>query len=131
MRVVERDWEHQGLRCLVTLDEELVEEWYSGYVALPRGHPDWGKKLVDVDVHGGVTFAEQGSDDTIWKDGKLWWLGFNCAHASDDTFTRERIGENPYLENGTEHPLHKWTLDEVVVETEKLAEQLAKRKSPA
>ncbi len=124
MRVVEREWKHQGLECLVTLDEELVEEWYSGCVAVPRGHPDWGKDLADVDVHGGITFAQQGLDESIWKNVELWWFGFNCAHGADDTSTREMIGENPYLESGISPPLRKWTLDEVVAETEKLADQL-------
>lgn len=125
MRIVQREWEYRGLKCLVAVDEEIVEEWYSGYVAVPREHPDWGKNHTDVEVHGGLDFAQQGLDDSIWKGKELWWLGFNCAQATDDT-VKGRLSENPYLDDGTSPPLHKWTLDEVVAETEKLAEQLIK-----
>jgi hypothetical protein len=117
---------------LVVFGEELVEEWFSGYVAVPKDHPCWGKdsNLVKVDVHGGLTFAKQGSSDSIWKDKNLWWFGFNCAHANDDTISYGRKFERPHPIRPNEPPLHKWTLDEVCAETNKLADQLANRTQP-
>jgi hypothetical protein len=127
MRIVERKWKYRGLSCLVTLDEHFVEEWFSGYVAVPKGHPYWGKNhsIVKVDVHGGLTFAKQGSDDSIWKDKNLWWFGFHCAHPSDDTHRGEWKLERPHPARPKELPLQRWTIDEVSAETEKLADQLA------
>ncbi len=126
MRVVEREWEHRGLKCLVAFDQEFVEEWFSGYVAVPRGHPGWGKdhSIVKVDVHGGLTFAKQGSEDSIWKNTDLWWFGFHCAHPSDHTRRGEWKLERSHPARPNELPLHKWTIDEVCAETEKLADQL-------
>jgi hypothetical protein len=127
MRVVEREWAHRGLKCLVTFDQEFVEEWFSGFVAVPRGHPHWGKnhRTVKVDVHGGLTFAKQGSEDAIWKNKDLWWFGFNCAHRSDDVRRGRWNLERPHRVRPNESPLHKWTIDEVCAETDKLANQLA------
>ena len=48
-----------------------------GYVHLPKGHELFGIGYYDVDVniHGGLTYAEQEGDD--------WVFGFDCAHAGD------------------------------------------------
>jgi len=44
-----------------------------GYVAIPAGHPahgmGWGRGGLDVDVHGDLTFAEQGVNG-------VWVIGF-------------------------------------------------------
>ena len=56
-----------------------------GYVKVDPGHPWHGKGWgdVDVEVHGGVTFAE--ADMQCEKDGpdNGWWIGFDCAHSCD------------------------------------------------
>ena len=57
-----------------------------GYFKVTPGHPYYGKDYSDlyeeVDVHGGLTFADKdypcGRDN---DDG--WWLGFDCAHSLD------------------------------------------------
>lgn len=56
-----------------------------GYVRLPAGHP-WHGKAYDypnVDVHGGITFAE--ADEPCNEPGPdvSWWIGFDCAHLGD------------------------------------------------
>lgn len=63
-----------------------------GYVAVAPGHPAFEKDYyyVDVDVHGGLTYAahcqENGPICHIPKPGEpdnVWWLGFDCAHLGD------------------------------------------------
>lgn len=48
-----------------------------GYVSVPTEHPWYGKDYneVDLDVHGGVTYAGMRDD--------LWWFGYDCAHLGD------------------------------------------------
>lgn len=56
-----------------------LDHWCA-YVGVPEGHPAHGADYsdVDVDVHGGLTFAG------TWDDHPgLWWLGFDCAHLGD------------------------------------------------
>lgn len=66
-----------------------------GYVGVSKSHPYYKKDYddCDVDVHGGLTFAntcspnpngichkiEEGEDDEVW------WLGFDSAHCYDKT----------------------------------------------
>lgn len=65
-----------------------------GYVGVYRDHPAYGKDYEDVDVqvHGGLTFAakcQEHDPEGIChvpepgRDGDVWWLGFDCAHAYD------------------------------------------------
>lgn len=85
------DFEHAGLPCL--LNRGSLGVW-CGYAAVPPGHPLHGKSCddVDVDVHGGLTYANQcdGEICHIPKPGEpdnVWWFGFDCAHC-DDTAPR-------------------------------------------
>lgn len=68
-----------------------------GYVGVPESHKHFEDDYlnVDVDVHGGLTFADrcQPTNDEsrhICHSGEVanktvWWLGFDCAHAWDVT----------------------------------------------
>jgi hypothetical protein len=70
---------------------------WCGYVGVPEGHPAFGKDYddVDVDVHGGLTFADECNENAdnpasavchVPFEGRpdhVWWLGFDCAHAYD------------------------------------------------
>lgn len=124
--MIEREWTHRGLRCVVALDEEFFEEWFSGYVAIPKGHPFWGKGFsqVKVDVHGGLSFAKRGWNGSIWKNKDLWWFGFHCGHATDDIRRNNWDFERAHPVRQSEVHLRTWTIDEVCAETEKLADQL-------
>ncbi len=81
------EFEHDGLKCRILRNSELGH--LCGYVAVPKGHPCYGKDydhipyddLFTVEVHGGLTFSRAGDGDT-WPEG-YWWLGFDCAHAWD------------------------------------------------
>jgi hypothetical protein len=58
-----------------------------GYVRIPSGHPWHGKgeESLECSVHGGITFSEL--DEPCGDPSELaapsWWIGFDCAHASD------------------------------------------------
>lgn len=74
--------EHAGFRW------EVVNNgigYRCGYLCIPEGHPWHGQFYDDIRtprdewpyVHGGLTFAEQDTDNAGW------WIGFDCAHAGD------------------------------------------------
>lgn len=66
-----------------------------GYVGVGPDHPFHGRSYenVDVDVHGGLTFAEHCAPGepiegichraAPGRPDPVWWLGFDCAHAFD------------------------------------------------
>lgn len=79
------EFEEHGLPCLMRRGP--LGAW-CGYVAVPLGHPYYGKEGRDLDVHGGVTFMGtcQGDICHTPKEGapdNVWWFGFDCAHAWD------------------------------------------------
>ncbi len=49
-----------------------------GYILIPPEHPWFGKHYdsIDVSVHGGLTYANFGDNNT-------YWIGFDCAHYGD------------------------------------------------
>jgi|TARA_R110002167_G_scaffold364987_2_gene588443 hypothetical protein len=51
---------------------------WNGYISLKPNHPWFGKDTMDlykVEVHGGITYAEQ--------EGDRWVIGFDTAHGGD------------------------------------------------
>ena len=65
-----------------------------GYVGVTLSHPFFGKSYndVDVEVHGGLTFADRCQPNRehgichIVEQGEnenVWWFGFDCAHSGD------------------------------------------------
>src|SRR5438105_1938510 len=138
---VEREWKAFGLSCAVVQNREAGNR--CGYVRVPPGHPAWGKHYddVDVDVHGGLTFARP-EPCMEHEDGQGYWLGFDYAHCYDAMYDPNMTPEDCETEEGRKcleihrrfHPGHVigsglgehwWTEEEVVAETEHLAEQLA------
>ncbi len=95
-----------GLPCLAVRHERMGH--WCGYVGVPEGHPKFGASYndVDVEVHGGLTFAaacRPGAEDKAvchvpgpGESDKVWWLGFDCAHSWDlspeDATRSEREG---------------------------------------
>ncbi len=82
-----------GLPCLIVRNHIGA---LCGYAGVSRDHPLHGKPYVDldVDVHGGLTFADgcQHSKDEsqgvchVPEPGTpddVWWFGFDCAHCFD------------------------------------------------
>lgn len=98
-----------------------------GYVGVPKGHVAHGKGYddVQVDVHGGLTYAEScgGRICHIPAPGEsddVWWLGFDCAHLGDNN-----PGMRKYPMRG--HSSYKDVLF-VRSEVESLAKQLSEMK---
>jgi len=136
---IEREWKHAGLSCAVVLAREAAHR--CGYVRVPPNHPAHGKGYddVDVDIHGGLTFAEI-EPCTEHEDGQGHWFGFDCVHYMDNSYDPSARVEDMTTEKGRAvlkshrecerkypmpHRQHYWTLPEVIAETERLAEQLS------
>jgi len=66
------------------------------------------------DVHGGINYADGGSDYPVASAESLWWFGFDCMHYGDGVV-------NDIFGDG--YPVR--TTEYVVEECEKLAEQLS------
>lgn len=82
------DFEAHGFPCL--LHRSPTSGGWCGYVAVPPGHCAYKKGYddVDVDVHGGLTYADTCNEHIchVPKPGEpddVWWLGFDCGHAWD------------------------------------------------
>lgn len=83
-----------GLPCLAVRNRTMGH--WCGYVGLPPEHQLYGKgyEVPDVEVHGGLTFANKCSPVADEAKGichtpspgepdHVWWFGFDCAHAWD------------------------------------------------
>lgn len=65
------EFEAYGFKCQAKRHDDLGH--LCGYITVGADHP-WHALTydeVDADVHGGLTFSENG------------WFGFDCAHAGD------------------------------------------------
>lgn len=82
-----------GLPCLAVRNSGGA---WCGYVGVPAGHPLHGKDYdhVDVECHGGLTFAKgcgHSADPSVGichvpspgEPDDTWWFGFDCAHFGD------------------------------------------------
>lgn len=128
-----------GLPCLT--HRNRFGTW-CGYVGVPPGHPWHGKDyddeaLYDVDVHGGLTYADLCDPDAPPQEGichvpepgepeDVWWLGFDCGHFMDqapglEAREREMTDPMPPMLGLTYR-----TLGFVVDETTGLAGQVAR-----
>ncbi len=78
------EFKHEGFDCLLARVPHHLA--WCGYVAVPKGHPAFGKSYDDVtvDVHGGLTYANECSHVVChMSDDGVWWLGFDTAHCHD------------------------------------------------
>ena len=101
------EFTENGLECYVlSMDLMFIGGFHNGYVALPKGHKYYGEDYydIDVDAHGGLTYADNYLQDVITKEDELWVIGFDTNHYDD-----------------TEHTQ---SLDYVIEATKKLARQL-------
>lgn len=102
-------WKHQGIECAVHQHPYFGTR--NGYVLIPDGHPLYQLDESDafgldsrLEVHGGVTFGPERSEG-----GHV--VGFDTNHVGDYS---------------AGFPLgRRWTLDDVVEETNRLAGQVA------
>jgi hypothetical protein len=89
-----KQWQDEatGLPCLIVRNRLGA---LCGYVGVPRSHPAYRKDYdeVDVEVHGGLTFADKCSPGEesraichkveAGENDDVWWLGFDCSHYGD------------------------------------------------
>lgn len=79
----------------VVLVRETRPDLWCGYLGLPDGHPwhGFGYDALDVDVHGGLTYARAHCPDdcatlllSLSADQRVpgWWIGFDCGHWGDE-----------------------------------------------
>ena len=83
--VVEKDFMHCGLRCVVVLQNMGHR---CGYVGVSKEHNLYGQSgdfdVVEMlDVHGGITYTRGGLESEYPVESDLWWFGFDCAHYMD------------------------------------------------
>lgn len=53
-----------------------------GYIGLRKTHPLFGKRGLDLEAHGGITWSK-GEKYPLQLESGLWWLGFDAAHSCD------------------------------------------------
>lgn len=111
--------------------------WGNGYVAVPPGHPLWGKTynddgFPDIDVHGGVTFTEpcvygarlaaSGREVVPLLEGQRCWQVQNGELLDGD------IPDNWWLIGfdtcHADDNADAWTKDRVIEETTELRDQI-------
>ncbi len=112
---IEKEWKHAGLNCCVLF---IRNSHRCGYVAVGKKNIAYqlSYEEVPVSVHGGLTYGGDKNDFAVKTKLKsdYVWFGFDCMHSGDKSFT------------SSDKSGHFWTFDEVVKETEDLAEQLKK-----
>lgn len=124
------EFQHAGFPCL--LSRSAMTLTWCGYVGVPVGHPLHGKGPTDegfpsLNVHGGVTYTAACFGVICHKPNPgesddVWWIGFDCAHASD---VLPLVGVNVYLGHLlSSFPTYK-PIGFVRNEVKNLAEQLA------
>lgn len=77
-----------GLIAVVRL---VRGRYYCGYVGVNSTHPAYNKdydeeEIYSLDVHGGVTFADEMTTMGVEVDEPTWFIGFDCAHSGDGEF---------------------------------------------
>jgi hypothetical protein len=79
---VEKDFMVNDYRCVV-IGGNMGHR--CGYIGLPKEHSLYGKNYsdIDIDVHGGLTYAGGGENSKYPVESDLWWFGFDCAHWMD------------------------------------------------
>jgi len=110
----EKKFKSSGYECIIKRHTGLLH--LCGYVDIPKGHALHSKGYnelyemgIDIDVHGGLTYAE--------PEGDNWRFGFDCAHAGDLVPSSYNYGIFD------SHETYK-NIGYVEAETRKLAKQL-------
>jgi hypothetical protein len=134
--------EATGLPCLIVRNTRVTGA-LCGYVGVAEGHPDFAKGYndVEVEVHGGLTFAAfctETDDESSHichrpapgEPDHVWWLGFDCSHSGDLSpamearYSKSALGSTRYGVGWEE--TYK-TIPYVKAEVTRLAEQLRSR----
>lgn len=85
--IIEKDFMHCGLRCIVTFNNQ---GYRTGYVGVKNNNTFYGRYYYDNDVkkalpcHGGLSYFSKNSKSNYPVESNLWWFGFDCMHFEDD-----------------------------------------------
>jgi len=107
-------------------------EFFCGYVGVPKEHAFHGveprysnndyleSEVANLEVHGGITFAQDFCPPNYEENAGLWWLGFDCNHCDDLRYEDRKQVQPP------DYPWPMYFKDEnyVMAECEKLARQI-------
>lgn len=117
------DFIHAGFSCFIL--RNMNGNW-CGYVGVPSTHSAYMKDYndVDVNVHGGLTYADKCQDHICHvpeagMPDDVWWLGFDTGHYGD---------MSPMIEFLFQHGGEYRNMDYTISETKQLAEQLEQMK---
>lgn len=112
----EKIWVYKDLHCMAYLHPMRHR---CGYAGIPPSHL-WFRINYDlwpISVHGGLTYGamSESKDDECHAVG-LYWVGFDCGHSGDSGVNEDRPAG------------HVWTLEEVIAETNDMADQIDRAK---
>ncbi len=94
------------------------------YIKIPEDSKYFGKDICDIDiaVHGGITYAEEGLYTNNEKNIEGWFIGWDYAHCGDYMGYYERVPESLQMGN------KKWTTQEIYKEVRAACYQIQNAK---
>ena len=99
----------------------------TAYIEIPRESKLFGKGYnqiydmgIDIDVHGGLTYADDCLQDI---KGNTWFIGWDYAHCRDYYGSDERFGEK------LNRTAKKWTTEEIFEDVANAIEQIIKEEN--
>lgn len=123
----------------VNINKQIQEEGptFDESIAILFGDKSYLQTMCGhISIHGGVTYSGKLSHEST----QGWWIGFDCCHCDDIENPeysmwqyRKMRATNETLSNDEFDKLfhpdnrmgHFWTLEETIIEVEKLADQLS------
>lgn len=122
--IVEADFIHNGLRCVVVMTNMGHR---CGYVGVTKDHPLFSNSYtsLDFDVHGGLTYSGGGENSKYPVESDLWWFGYDCAHFGDGkdlNYVSEELKKHMFMFVDESETIR--TLDYCIEECKSLANQL-------
>lgn len=138
----EKEFTYKDYRCVINFRSLGFR---TGYVEVPAEHPLYGidGDRLDIDCHGGITWASDELPGSTENESDSWWIGFDCAHYADG---EDLEAIKKYFSNDDEamHLLqlkldmqkkfphsyddHIWSLEEVEDECKHIVDQLIEEK---
>lgn len=90
------------------------------YVRIPKNNKFYGKEIseIDINVHGGITYSEEGLHIGNEKATEGWYIGWDYAHYGD------------YIGFEENYPIlcrtggKKWTTNEIFIEIREVCYQI-------
>lgn len=92
----------------------------TAYIRIPKNNKFYGKEAgkIDVDVHGGITYSEEGLYVEKGKEVEGWFIGWDYGHYGDYLGFEEKYPQQ-YKTGGK-----KWTTDEIFEEVREACYQI-------